>query len=77
MNKEYYVEQLDQIMIECKIEATWVHTTFKRGIENEDLTACIIDTRTPNARKAKKLLGELVNNYLTDYPQAKRPLYSL
>jgi len=77
MNKENYVNRLEQIMIECKLEGSWSHTTFKRAIEREDLTPCIIDTRTPNARKAKRLLRELVNDYLTDYPHAKRPLYSL
>lgn len=76
MSKEKYINRLNEVMSKYKLDGGFLHMTYSQGIQNENLTPCYIDSRVKNGSKVKKELAGLIDDYLTEFPTSKKPLYS-
>ena len=76
INKEEYLERLNAIMEKFDLDGGFLHSTYERGINTENLTPCYVDARVKNSRKLGKELAILLDDYFEEFPEAKRPLYS-
>jgi aspartyl/asparaginyl-tRNA synthetase len=76
MAKEQYINLLERIFYKYNLSDSFLEATYKDAIKSNDLTCCYVDSRIKNSKKLRKELDEIVKNFLKDYPEAIRPLYS-
>lgn len=74
--KEQYIDLLEKIFFKYDMSGSLLEKTYTDGIRNNDLTCCYVDGRIKNNKKLRKELKEVTEDFLKDYPEAIRPLYS-
>ena len=74
--KEQYIDLLEKIFFKYNMSGSLLEKAYTDGIKNNDLTCCYVDGRIKNSKKLRKELKEVTEEFLKDYPEAIRPLYS-
>lgn len=74
--KEQYIERIEKIFYKYNLSGSLMESTYITGIKTEDLTPCYVDSRVKNGNRLQKELIDVVNQFLKDYPEATKPLYS-
>lgn len=77
MGKDYYIDRLEKIFFKYGLEGSLLEKNYTDGIRNNDLTCCYIDGRIKNSSKLRKELKSVLEQFLTDFPKAKRPFYTM
>ena len=66
-DKKYYVDLIEKICFKYNLSGSLIEKTYIEGISNNDLTCCYVDGRE---------LTSVLNNFLKEYPNTIKPLYS-
>lgn len=74
--KAQYIELLEKIFFKYNLSGSLLKRTYTDGIRTEDLTCCYVDGRIRKSKLLRKELVTVVNQFLNDYPEATKPLYS-
>ena len=74
--KEYYIDLLEKIFFKYNLSGSLLEKTYTDGIKDNDLTCCYVDGRVKDSNKLRKELNKVTGDFLKDYPETIRPLYS-
>lgn len=74
--KEQYIDLLEKIFFKYNMSGSLLEKTYTDGVINNDLTCCYVDGRIKNSKNLKKELREVTEDFLKDYPEVIKPLYS-
>lgn len=75
MTKEQYIELLEKIFFKYNMSGSLLEKTYTDGFKSNDLTCCYVDGRIKNSKKIRKELEKVLEDFLLDYPESKKPLY--
>lgn len=74
--KEQYIEWIEKIFYKYNLSGSLLESTYITGIKTGDLTPCYVDSRVKKGNMLRKEISEVVKQFLKDYPQSTKPLYS-
>lgn len=75
-DKKYYVDLIEKIYFKYNLSGSLIEKTYIEGISNNDLTCCYVDGRIKKSKELRRELTSVLNDFLKEYPDTIKPLYS-
>lgn len=75
LDKRYYQERLAGIMHKHNLMGGFIHQVYATAISNDDFSNCYIESGIRGCQNIRKELNSLLDEYILDNPNARKPKY--